>query len=192
MKVLFLGPSCQLIESFLIRNSERFKRDEVNINKKDLTILGDFDFLISYRYKYILSDLVLSQFQQRAVNIHISLLPWNKGADPNLWSFLENTPKGVTIHQMNSALDAGDIFLQREVEFSSRETLRSSYEKLSAIATKMFLQNCFAIYHQNLAPRKQVGTGSFHYARDKEPYMHLLTEGWDTPVENLIGQALNC
>ena len=50
------------------------------------------DYLISYSYRYILPGVVLNYFNGKAINLHISLLPWNRGADPNIWSFLEDTP----------------------------------------------------------------------------------------------------
>jgi methionyl-tRNA formyltransferase len=37
----------------------------------------------------------------------------------------------------------------------------------------------------------QIGPGSFHRMRDKEPFIHLLKNGWDTPVRDLIGKAKN-
>ena len=66
-----------------------------------------------------------------AVNLHVSYLPWNRGADPNFWSIVEGTPKGITIHKMNYALDKGDIIIQQPIqEFPDTETLETSYNHL--------------------------------------------------------------
>lgn len=51
------------------------------------------------------------------LNLHISYLPWNRGANPNFWSFVENTKKGVTIHEIDEKLDKGKILLRKELEF---------------------------------------------------------------------------
>ena len=69
----------------------------------------NFDFLISYGYKFILKNDILSLFKKAAINLHISYLPYNRGSDPNFWSFMENSPKGVSIHYMDAGLDTGDI-----------------------------------------------------------------------------------
>ena len=91
---------------------------------------GRFDALVSYRYRHILKGDVLGAFPDRAWNLHISLLPWNRGADPNLWSFLERTPKGVTIHHMDEGLDTGDLVAQRELHFDlDAHTLDSAYDE---------------------------------------------------------------
>ena len=54
----------------------------------------------------------------------MSYLPWNRGADPNFWSILEDTPKGVTIHIMDESIDTGDILYQKDpLEFNSQNEL---------------------------------------------------------------------
>ena len=39
------------------------------------------------------------------VNLHISYLPFNRGSHPNYWSFVENTPKGVSIHEIDEQIE---------------------------------------------------------------------------------------
>ena len=39
----------------------------------------------------------------------MSFLPYNRGSHPNFWSFVENTPKGVSIHEVSNGIDDGDI-----------------------------------------------------------------------------------
>ena len=43
-----------------------------------------FDLAVSYTYRYILSSDILESLGNNVVNIHNSVLPWNRGADPNL------------------------------------------------------------------------------------------------------------
>ncbi|MFQ6007572.1 MAG: formyltransferase family protein, partial [Candidatus Zixiibacteriota bacterium] len=104
----------------------------------DSDILQGVDWLISYGYRYILKEDVLEKFPRRVINLHISYLPWNRGADPNLWSFLENTPKGVSIHYINPGIDTGEILAQKKVAFGPDETLRTSYDKLSHTIVELF------------------------------------------------------
>jgi len=69
-------------------------------------------------------------------------LPWNRGANPNFWSFVEKTPKGVTIHKIDEGLDTGPIILQKEIEIDDRKnTFRSSYEVLHSIIQELFRKN---------------------------------------------------
>ena len=131
-RILFLGPykeSQNRIVNYLVELGEIVIRYEKKLDC-DRFHMRDFDFLISYGYRYIIKKKVLEFFDKRALNLHMSYLPWNRGADPNFWSILEDTPKGVTIHIMNEHIDAGDILCRREIFFEDNDTLRTSYEKL--------------------------------------------------------------
>eukprot|EP00392_Amoebophrya_sp_AT5.2_P019205 g19951.t1 len=72
-----------------------------------------FDYCVSYGYRHIIRTPVIEGMfdRKRIINLHISYLPYNRGADPNLWSILERTPPGVTIHH----IDEGpyNLYLQR-------------------------------------------------------------------------------
>ncbi len=71
-----------------------------------------FDLAISYTYRFIISQDIIDIFDGNIVNIHNSYLPWNRGADPNLWSIVDGTPRGVTLHYIDSGLDKGEIISQ--------------------------------------------------------------------------------
>ena len=64
---------------------------------------NDFDFIISFGYKFLLDKETIKAVNSSAINLHISYLPFNKGAHPNIWSILENTISGVTIHLIDKA-----------------------------------------------------------------------------------------
>ena len=87
MKVLFLGP----VDSPLIR----FLKDSGDDAESCSTPIGietldrhTPSFLVSYGYRHIIGAEVLNRMPLRAINLHISLLPWNRPADPNFWSFI--------------------------------------------------------------------------------------------------------
>ena len=150
-----------------------------------------YDFLISFGYRYIIREEVLTLFKEKAINLHISYLPWNKGSDPNLWSILENTPKGVTIHRLDRGLDTGEILCQKEISFNDDDTLKSSYEKLQTGLVELFKENWGNIKYKKAISVKQKITGSYHKSSDKNSYLKLLTNGWDTKIKNLEGKAIN-
>ncbi len=125
------------------------------------------DIFVSYNYKYIISEEIITLMDGKIVNVHISFLPWNRGADPNLWSFLENTPKGVTIHLIDKDVDTGNILLQKRFELNERvETLESSYKKLHDEIQKLFIVNWTRIKNFQISPSLQPGQGSCHYKKD--------------------------
>lgn len=184
MKVLFLGPSDSPLVGFLTSIGEEVLATAEPVDRAFVES-GGFDFLVSYGYRHIVPPQVLDQFPDRAVNLHISLLPWNRGAHPNVWSFLEHTPKGVTIHHMDEGVDTGDIIVQRDVSFDGDDTLRSSYERLQDAIQELFVEHWEAIRSGRAGRRSQHGTGTFHRHAEIERIADLLTQGWDTPTRAL-------
>ncbi len=190
MYILLLGPACTRIEEALLNAGHRVFRTEEPITVS-LLAKHAFDFGISYRYRHIIRQPEIDYFTGKLINLHISYLPWNKGSDPNLWSWLDDTPKGVSIHMIDAGCDTGDILVQKTVAFNPHtETLQSSYHTLCQEIEMLFLDNMRAILTQTCQAQKQIGKGSYHYAQDKSPYLHLLRKkGWETAVTDLCKNA---
>jgi methionyl-tRNA formyltransferase len=144
---------------------------------------------VSYGYQHILPKTVLDRFPDRAINLHIALLPWNRGSDPNFWSIVDGTPKGVTIHYLDEGIDTGDIIAQREVAFADDDTLRTSFEKLRRAIAALFREHWPDIRAGTCSRTSQQGRGSFHRAKEKDRLARLLTHGWDTPVARIAKQV---
>jgi len=184
-KILFLGPEDSPLISWLQEQGEEVIQTTDKFSAQ-IVAKQEFTFLVSYGYRHILRRDILDIFPNKAINLHISYLPWNRGADPNFWSFVEDTPKGVTIHYLDEGVDTGDIIAQQEMEFDSdQETLATSYETLQAAIQNLFKQNWRNIKSENCQRQEQVGNGSTHKVKDKRGLSHLLTDGWNTPVSVL-------
>lgn len=193
MKILILGSEKQpqnILTEFLSNDGNSVSRREDKLNSEEIANC-EYDYLISFGYRYIVRKDVLDYFKGNSINLHISYLPWNKGADPNLWGILENTPKGITIHQMDYGLDTGKILYQKELFFDENDTLKSSYEKLQIGLVDLFKTNWENIKSYNVKPKLQNGKGSYHKSSDKNKYQELLTNGWDTKIKDLVGKAIN-
>jgi methionyl-tRNA formyltransferase len=190
MRVLVLGNIPSPLTSILDENRcqvvEFSDPVDVEILKKHRV-----EFAVSYRYRHLVKEAVIECLRGRIINLHISLLPWNRGADPNLWSFLEDTPKGVTIHYIDRGLDTGDIVAQREVTFDQGEaTLATTYERLNKEIIELFREQWPLVMRGQASRVPQPAGGTFHRSRDKERYVPLLAgKGWETPVEELIGRG---
>ncbi len=125
------------------------------------------EIVISYNYSHIVKEDVIDLLGDKIINMHCSLLPWNKGASPNIWSFIEDTPKGVTIHVLEKGLDTGRLLLQEEVTFDEEtETLASSYNKLQETIVNLLVSNLEDILDGNIVPTEQKGEGSYHRTSD--------------------------
>lgn len=190
MNILMLGPRRPEMISFMESIGDRIFCTEEAISP-DMDIAKESDLVVSYGYKIIVRKELLDLFPNKAINLHISYLPFNRGADPNLWSFLEDTPKGVTIHYMVPEVDAGDILAQRKVTMLDDDTLKSSYERLTTEIEKFFREVWPKIRTGQRESYPQPDGGTTHLGRQKKQVDHLLSKGWETPVAELIGQRLS-
>jgi len=176
MVILYLGTHSKLVD---------FLRSIGNIVvvHTEKEIRADYyDCIISYGYRYRISERTLLSVNGLAINLHISYLPYNRGANPNYWSWVDKTPKGVTIHYIDNKFDTGDIIVQKAVEFSdvSPLTLTTTYQKLKDEIEDLFIKNWQGMFF--LSRHKQIGKGTSHTT--KEP-MSKLTNGYDTKCEEL-------
>jgi methionyl-tRNA formyltransferase len=141
--------------------------------------------VISYSYQYIIKADVLDMLQRRFINLHISFLPHNRGADPNAWSFLENTPKGVSIHEIDEGTDTGPILVQKELTFDEeRETLGNAYWTLQSEIQALFREHWEELRTGSIRRSPQVGVGSHHFVQDFQQIRdYLLCEdGWNVSI----------
>ena len=126
----------------------------------------DFDLAVSYTYRFIIPENIITIFKGNIVNLHNSYLPWNRGADPNLWSIVEGTPRGVTLHYVNNELDKGEIIAQELAEYDEEQSLHESYYHLDAMAKNMFMK-AFRYYSEwGRMKKTPLGYGSYHSIKD--------------------------
>lgn len=146
------------------------------------------DLIISYSYRHLIKQETLTVKPNKVINLHISLLPYNRGADPNIWSFLENTPKGVTIHVVDEGIDTGPILFQQELVIDeSLHTLASSYLLLHTEIQNLFKKNWNKIKSGHVKPSIQSTRSTYHYSKEFIQIKdHLLgVEGWEIPIKLL-------
>ena len=163
-RVLFLGygqSKTKLIDALVANNCV------VDNTEDKVEALIGYDCVVSYGYKHILEQDVIDGFGCPIFNLHISYLPYNRGAHPNFWSFYDNTPSGVTIHLIDGGIDTGPILKQKFVNFSeSDDTFEKTYSILIENIENLFLEFLPSLLTDTWTAKKQRGVGTHHYARD--------------------------
>jgi pseudaminic acid synthase len=185
-KILFLGYIDNKIIDFLKSRGDNVLIKEEKLNLKEIQEINP-DYIISYGYRHIIKKDIIENYP-KIINLHIAYLPWNRGADPNFWGWLENTPKGYTIHYIDEGIDTGNILLQELLEVTEDETLTSSYKNLREGIENLFIKNWELIRKNKLnSVAQNLNEGNIHYIKDLEKYKFLLKQKqWDTPVKEII------
>ena len=127
------------------------------------------EIAISVLFRNVLQPSFLSLFPKGCINLHPAYLPYNRGVHPNVWSIVDKTPAGVTVHYIDEGLDTGDIIAQQEVLIEPTDTGSTLYSKLERAALELF-QRTWPLIESGKAPRKKQDTsqGTSHRLRDVE------------------------
>ncbi len=186
MKILFLYNNDCALE--LLNSIKDLGHETVAYSERltvDFIKEGGFDLAVSYTYRYILTEELINAFNGNVVNIHNAYLPYNRGADPNLWSLVEGTPRGVTLHYISAGLDKGDIIAQRLVTEGDGKTLKSSYDNLDKNAKEMFLE-AFKDYDKwNELRHAPSGCGTYHSLKDGALIKSVITS-YDMKIADFL------
>lgn len=93
---------------------------------------------VSVLFGYLIRPELRRLVPKGIVNLHPAFLPYNRGAYPNVWSIVERTPAGVTVHYIDDGLDTGDIVAQQAVPVAPVDTGETLYRKLERTALDLF------------------------------------------------------
>ena len=128
MKILFLGyKDCKLF-NFLKEKYNIDYGEQANVN---------YDLIISFGYRKIIPTHVIDN--TRIINLHISFLPYSRGAHPIFWSTVNNLQQGVTIHEIDYGIDTGPIVLQKKVNILEKNTLQEAHTLLTNEIQDLFI-----------------------------------------------------
>jgi methionyl-tRNA formyltransferase len=127
------------------------------------------DIGLSVFFGHILRSDFLHIFPAGVVNIHPSYLPYNKGAFPNVWSIVEGTPAGVTLHYIDDGVDTGNIIAQKLVPVIATDTGETLHRRLELACVELFKETWPLIACGQVRSSVQVsGVGTYHKVRDVE------------------------
>lgn len=121
---------------------------------------------VSILFGYILRAPFLSLFPRGLVNLHTAYLPYNRGAYPNVWSIVEGTPAGATLHYVDEGVDTGDIVAQAGVAVSPADTGATLYHKLEDAASALFRETWPRLRAAQAARIPQPPGGTSHRVAD--------------------------
>ena len=184
MRVLILSPYGDLIED-TVRASGCIC--DIRGETTEVSDWPQCHWVISFGYRKIIQKRTIEKFQGRIINIHCSLLPWNRGADPNFWSWFDDTPKGVSIHRIDEGIDTGEVLARAvvgDMDFRQPATLRTTYDDLLIAAAGLFKRKWPSIFSGDIKSHEIVPSekGSYHKVGDMEKFWRFMSKDYDTPI----------
>jgi len=171
---LFLGYKKN--QTSLINFLKKKNFNIVNCQKiPSLKTFKQSDFILSFGFRKIINENFITKIKKPIFNIHLSYLPFNRGAHPNFWSFIEKTPAGVSIHKIDKGIDTGNIIFRKKIYFNINlnkfSTFKKTYNYLFLEAEKLFKKNFDKIYNKKYKKILNNSKGTFHYKKDLPKWM---------------------
>jgi methionyl-tRNA formyltransferase len=173
----------QKLEASMLSNDARSRTPLAGVEDVDLKYaqptIPKTDIFITAGYGKILPQSWLDFPSHGSLNLHFSLLPDYRGANPAEWAIMcGETKTGITLMKMSTKLDGGDILAQAEIPIDSTDTRETLYHKLYSLGAehlpKWLLEwQEFAersrtplagVEHRKIAVRKQPSSSPTPYA----------------------------
>lgn len=142
------------VDSRNLNYIENEKLDDFIFIQKIKDLKADIAVVCSFNYK--IPKVLLDSVKEGFINIHPSLLPEYRGANPYS-SVIINDEKetGVTLHFMNESFDTGDIIAQRKLPVFPMETMGTLFNKLNLVGLEMLLETLQKYENEPLTRQKQ-------------------------------------
>lgn len=135
-------PNCKAVENALRLGINVFAYSPKSYKLKtvyekeiiDHLLLNNVQLIVLAGYMRIIGPTLLSEYENRILNIHPSYLPNYKGMDAIGQALSDNaTFTGVTVHYVDEGMDTGSIIEQVRVEITENETRESLESKIHII-----------------------------------------------------------
>lgn len=182
-------------------NFQRFVKSR-NLNFIEYETLDDFMFIKQIKnlnadiavvcsFNYKVPKVLLEAVKDGFINVHPSLLPQYRGANPYSAVIInDEKDTGVTLHFMDEAFDTGDIISQKRFSLSKIETMGTLFNRLNVLALDMLLET-LETYETTPLSRQKQSEGDFK--RGKGMSNEDIVISYEQPasaIESLI-RALN-
>jgi len=110
------------------------------------------ELLVSVFYGYRIPSSALGLAPGGGINVHPSFLPYHRGRNPNVWTLIEGTPGGATIHHIAETLDTGDVISRRVTAVRPTDTAETLYARLLDTCVTLF-EDTWPAFRCGAAPR---------------------------------------
>ena len=151
------------VKTFAIENGIKvFQTEKISKDNELIKILKDLkpDFFVTFAFGQILSQEVLDIPKFSTINLHASLLPKYRGANPIQRCIYNGDKKtGITTMLTVLELDAGDICETEEIQITENMTNIELKDIICNKAPKIICTTLKGLYKGSLHPQKQACEG---------------------------------
>lgn len=118
------------------------------------------DFFVTFAFGQILSQEVLDIPKYETINLHASLLPRYRGANPIQRAIINGDKEtGVCTMITELGLDCGDVCLREKIEIPNDMNCVDLFEKISEVSPKLLEKTLIGLVEKTITSEKQCENG---------------------------------
>ena len=118
------------------------------------------DFFVTFAFGQILSQEVLDIPKFETINLHASLLPKYRGANPIQRAIINGDKEtGICTMITELGLDCGDVCLREVIKIPDDMNCMDLFEKISDMSPELLEKTIVDLYNGNLTPSPQCEQG---------------------------------
>jgi len=118
------------------------------------------DFFVTFAFGQILSQEVLDIPKYETINLHVSLLPKYRGANPIQRAIINGeTETGICTMITELGLDCGDICMTHPIKIDSKMNCCELFEICASESPKLLEQTLIGLAERTIVPTKQCEDG---------------------------------
>ncbi len=133
--------------------------------RKELDVIEELkklepDFFVTFAFGQILSQEVLDIPKFETINLHASLLPRYRGANPIQRAIINGDKEtGICTMITELGLDCGDICLKEKIDIPNDMTCEDLYIRISENSPELLKKTLIGLYNNELTPTPQCEDG---------------------------------
>jgi len=116
------------------------------------------DFFVTFAFGQILSQEVLDIPKYETINLHASLLPKYRGANPIQRAIMNGDKQtGICTMITELGLDCGDVCMREVLDIPDNMNCENLYEEISSKSPELIEKTLIGIINNSIIPEKQIG-----------------------------------
>ena len=150
-------------EGFERLKEKGIKVSPIKLNEMDCAFFNQYSVFFSWHCRQIFPEFLVNNY--RCINLHPSFNPYNRGWYPQVFSLYNGLPAGVTIHEMDAAIDMGGVIFQKEVAKYSWDTSKELHARITNAETELVKEHLRDLLLGKYE-KHATDTGNINYKKD--------------------------
>ena len=151
------------------------------------------DFFVTFAFGQILSQEVLDIPKYETINLHVSLLPKYRGANPIQRAIINGDKEtGICTMITELGLDCGDICMKEPIEITPNMNCVELFEICASHSPELLEKTLMGIKEGKLVPKKQCEEGVCFADKLKKEECEIKWEKSAKDLHNLVRGVYKC